>query len=150
MKKRMIVKKTSVFPAGKDMTFQKLQQVETLQYIARPYAVFEPADENARMVWQPGEQFQFRFRLFGFIPFGVHHIQVERFDGEQGIFTRERNRHVPVWNHEIVLEAIDESHTRYTDRVEIEAGWKTCFVYLWANLFYAHRQRKWRKLLKAK
>lgn len=148
MKKRMTVEKTSVFPAGKDVIFQKLQQVETLQYIARPYAVFDQVDENARMEWRPGEQFQFRFRLFGIVPFGVHHIQVERFDAEQGIFTRESNKHVPVWNHEIVLEIIDETHTRYTDRVEIEAGWKTYFVHLWANLFYAHRQRKWRKLLK--
>ena len=35
-----------------------------------------------------------------------------------------------------------------TDRVEIHAGWKTVFVWLWANAFYAHRQRKWIRLLK--
>ncbi|MBE7004664.1 MAG: hypothetical protein E7425_10385 [Ruminococcaceae bacterium] len=32
---------------------------------------------------------------------------------------------------------------RYTDRVEIRAGWITPFIWLWANAFYAHRQRKW-------
>ncbi len=41
----------------------------------------------------------------------------------------------------------DESHTLYTDRVEIRAGWKTAFIWLWANAFYAHRQRKWVRLL---
>jgi len=42
----------------------------------------------------------------------------------------------------------DETHTQYTDRVEIHAGWKTVFIWLWANAFYAHRQRKWIRLLK--
>ena len=31
-----------------------------------------------------------------------------------------------------------------------QAGWKTLLVYLWANCFYAHRQRKWKRLLKKK
>ena len=37
----MIVKKTSIFPAPKETVFQKLQQLETLQYFAWPYATFE-------------------------------------------------------------------------------------------------------------
>ena len=36
---------------------------------------------------------------------------------------------------------------QYTDRVEIQAGWKTLFIWLWANMFYTHRQRKWIRLL---
>ena len=38
----MIVQKTSVFPAGRDAVFQKLRKPETLQYIAWPFATFEP------------------------------------------------------------------------------------------------------------
>ena len=49
---------------------------------------------------------------------------------------------MPVWNHDITLCTIDPAHTRYTDRVSIDAGWKTPFVYVWARCFYAHRQRK--------
>ena len=63
------------------------------------------------------------------------------------ISTEERNKLVPLWNHRIYLEAIDQKTTRYTDEVEIGAGWKTLFVALWAKMFYAHRQRKWQKLL---
>ena len=55
---------------------------------------------------------------------------------------------MPVWNHDIQLIEKDEAHTLYTDRVEIHAGWKTVFIWLWANAFYAHRQRKWIRLLK--
>ncbi len=43
---------------------------------------------------------------------------------------------------------VDENHTKYTDQVEIQAGWKTPFIWLWANAFYTHRQRKWFRLLK--
>lgn len=141
----MIVQKTSVFPAGRDAIFQKLQQLETLQYIAEPYAAFEPADRTVH-TWTAGSTSSYRFRLFCVIPFGTHTIHIERFD-QEGISSRETNEHVPVWNHDIMLEQTDANHTRYTDRVEIHAGWKTVFIWLWANAFFAHRQRKWIKLL---
>ena len=34
-----------------------------------------------------------------------------------------------------------------TFEVEIGAGWKTAAIWLWVKAFYAHRQRKWIKLL---
>jgi len=98
----MIVRKSSVFPASRDVVFEKLQKLDTLQSIAKPYAVF----------------------------------------------SREGNEHVPVWNHDITMIPVDGNHTKYTDQVEIRAGWKTPFIWLWANAFYAHRQRKWLRLLK--
>lgn len=142
----MIVQKTSVFPASRDVVFQKLQRLETLQTIAKPYAAFEPVDSTAD-VWTVGGKSSYRLRLFGFIPFGTHTIRILRFDPEK-ISSREGNRHVPVWNHDILFFPIDENHTEYTDRVEIKAGWKTIFIWLWAKAFYAHRQRKWIRLLK--
>ena len=142
----MIVQKTSIFPASRDVVFQKLQRLETLQTIAKPYAAFEPAD-STEAVWTAGSKSSYRLRLFGIIPFGTHTIRIERFDPGE-ISSREGNRHVPVWNHDIRLVPIDENHTQYTDRVEIQAGWKTVFVWLWAKAFYAHRQRKWILLLR--
>ena len=142
----MIVQKTSVFPASRDVVFQKLQRLETLQTIAKPYATFEPLD-NAATAWIVGSKSSYRFMLFGIIPFGIHTIRIVRLDPE-GISSREGNGHVPVWNHDILLVPIDENHTEYTDRVEIKAGWKTIFIWLWAKTFYAHRQTKWIRLLK--
>ena len=142
----MIVQKTSVFPASRDVVFQKLQRPETLQTIAKPYAAFEPVD-NAATIWTVGSKSSWRLRLFGFIPFGTHTIRIVRFAPGR-ISSREGNEHVPVWNHDILLVPIDENHTEYTDRVEIQAGWKTVFVWLWAKAFYAHRQRKWIRLLR--
>lgn len=144
----LTVKKTSVFPATENEIFEKLQKLETLQHIAYPMATFTPVDGNGSLIWQAGAEFAFAFKLFGFIPFGIHRIKVLRFDLDTGIFTEERNPHVPVWNHQIIVKKIDDSHTQYSDIVDINAGWKTIFVYLWANCFYSHRQRKWLNLLK--
>ena len=75
----MIVKKTSIFPASKETVFQKLQQLETLQYIAWPYATFKPVGK-AVPIWTVGSTSSYRFRLFGLIPFGTHTIHIVRFD----------------------------------------------------------------------
>ena len=142
----MIVQKTSVFPADRDAVFQRLQKLETLQFIAWPYAAFEPV-EGAATQWTVGSVSSYRFRLFGRIPFGTHTICIVHFDPE-GVSSREGNEHVPVWNHDIRLKPLPGSRTEYTDRVEIRAGWKTPLIWLWANAFYAHRQRKWIRLLR--
>ena len=142
----MIVQKSSLFPASKETVFRKLQQLETLQTIAKPFATFDPVGK-AVSAWTVGSTSAYRFRLFGVIPYGTHTIHILRFDPD-GVSSREWNEHVPVWNHDITLKAVDTKHTRYTDRVEIQAGWKTVFIWLWANAFYAHRQRKWIKSLR--
>ena len=71
-------------------------------------------------------------------------------DEHEGIYTHEGNEHVPTWNHEIILEELQGNRCRYTDKVDIDAGWKTIFVWMWANCFYTHRQKKWIKLLSRK
>ena len=83
----MIVKKTSIFPASKETVFQKLQQLETLQYIAWPYAAFKPVGKAVR-TWTVGSTSSYRFRLFGLIPFGTHTIHIVRFDPD-GVSSRE-------------------------------------------------------------
>ena len=64
----MIVQKTSLFPASKETVFRKLQQLETLQTISRPYAKFEPIGEAAS-TWAVGCTSAYRFQLFGVIPY---------------------------------------------------------------------------------
>lgn len=146
MNRRTVIK-TSIFPASKDEVFRRLKKLKTLQYIAAPFATFTPVSKGHGMVWEENRTSSFYFRLFGFIPLGRHTIKVITFTRDGDIYTHEKNPHVPVWNHRIVLKPIDDNNTLYTDIVEIGAGWKTLFVYLWARAFYSHRQRKWRKLL---
>ena len=69
----MVVQKTALFPASKETVFCKLQQLKTLQYIAWPFAAFEPIGETVS-TWKVGSTSVYRFRLFGVIPFGTHTI----------------------------------------------------------------------------
>ena len=67
----MIVQKSSLFPAPRVTVFRKLQQLETLQLIAKPFATFEPVGETVS-TWEVGSTSAYRFRLFGLIPYGMH------------------------------------------------------------------------------
>lgn len=145
--KKKVVSKECRLPADIDTVFSLLTDLKTLQYIAAPYASFGPVNGAETMKWLKGRTFSFQFRLFGVIPFGIHTIEVIRFSRDE-IYTLESNRHVPIWNHRIVLKDNGDGTTGYRDEVEIGAGWKTWFVWLWAHCFYSHRQRKWLRLLK--
>lgn len=140
------VAKTSIFPVPREVVFEKLQQLETLQFIAAPYATFTPVDANDPLVWKAGASSSYRFKMWGFIPFGIHTINIEQFDIDK-VRSREGNKFVPVWNHKIYLKDLN-GKTEYTDEVDIDAGWKTIFVWIWAKAFYAHRQKKWLVLLR--
>lgn len=143
---KMTVKKTSVFSAKQSNIFGLLQRFDTLAYIAKPYAIFKNIDGQTELVWEVGKSFSFDFKMFGFISLGVHIINVKEFNIDN-IYTNEGNPFCPIWNHRIILKEIAGRKTEYTDEVEIEAGWKTPFIYLWAKAFYSHRQKKWIKLL---
>lgn len=148
MKTKTVYRK-SMFPAHIDSVYILLGDLETLQYIAKPYASFAPIGTSDNICWEKGQTTSFKFKLFCLIPFGTHTIHVEEFS-INGICTHESNTYVPIWNHQIKLSALPDGSTEYSDRVEIGAGWKTSLVWLWAKFFYAHRQRKWRKLLAEK
>ena len=143
---KMTIKKTVAFPVKKSKVFELLQRFNTLAYIAKPYATFESVDGQTEPVWEVGRSFSFDFKMFGFIPLGVHVINIKEFNPDN-IYTNEDNLFCPVWNHRIILKETADGKTEYTDEVEIGAGWKTPFVYLWAKAFYSHRQKKWMKLL---
>ncbi len=145
--KSKIIQLTSVFPASKKEVFDLLQEFKMLNKIASPYVTFKPVNNNEKLVWKEGGTFMFRTKLFGFIPFGIHKINVIEFNKDKRIYTNEQNTYISVWNHEIVLKELDAHKTEYTDIVEINAGRKTYFVYIWAKLFYTHRQKKWIRIL---
>ena len=144
--KTAVVKRTSLFPAGVEAVWPLLGQIEMLQYIAKPYAVFVPID--GKTDWREGETYRLVLKLFGIIPLGVHEIHVLHWDEARcSILTHEGNSFVPLWNHEISLVPC-AGGCRYTDNVTLGAGWKTPLIRVWAGCFYRHRQRKWIRFLK--
>jgi hypothetical protein len=143
---------SSIFPVMADTVWTLLTRVETLRYIAFPYAVFSSADSGdadaEKAAWQEGETLRFKLRIFGFFPVGVHTIFLETMNlGTYTVVSREHDNLVPVWNHTITIEPRGDDSCVYTDTVEFDAGFLTGVVSLWGAAFYRHRQKRWIKLL---
>jgi hypothetical protein len=87
--------------------------------------------------------------LFGVIPIGWQTIGIELPGAPTGEYRLRDNGHGPLierWDHMIEIAPEGEG-TRYTDRVHIEAGLLTPLVAAFARAFYAHRQRRWQRLV---
>lgn len=99
--------------------------------------------------WQEGETVIGWVFLFGFIPFSKHRLRVEGIDDQaRTLSSEETGGLLKLWNHDIVVTAINETTCRYRDRIEIDAGVVTPIVVWYAKWFYRMRQRRWRVLAK--
>lgn len=65
------------------------------------------------------------------------------------IESRESGALAPVWNHTIRFHSLEDGKLHYIDEIEIQAGLLTGVIWAFAHLFYRHRQRRWKKLLRS-
>lgn len=129
--------------------WQKLSKPESLQFVASPMLAFAPIEPGVLgSEWETGRDYRLKLYFLKFIPLGRHTIQLVKVDREQNIISsRETGLLAPVWNHNIFFEEIKPSLVSYTDEIDIRAGWLTPLVWLFAQVFYRHRQRRWKVLL---
>ncbi|MCK5598686.1 hypothetical protein KAI78_03595 [bacterium] len=146
----MIATVSSDFSASADLVFQKVMQPSLLVEVASPVIRFDPImPAELPTIWNIDQEYIFKIYLFKIIPMGLHRIQLVKIDAKnKQISSMETGKIAKVWNHTIIIEKDTDGNARYTDIVEIKAGVVTFFVYLFAQLFYRHRQRKWKNLLK--
>ena len=138
---------TSVFETDIENIWCKIQDIETLREICKPKASFISYDD-VPSVWKEGETFCFKLFLHRFIPIGKHTISIIKIDKKsREIVSNEYNKRVTIWNHYIQMEKIAENVTRYTDSIELHAGYLTQFAAWWALKFYKHRQKKWQEII---
>ena len=131
-----------------DAIWDHVRRPETLAYVSRGMVRFTPTDPPSWPErWAPGE-YRAAMRVLG-LPMGEQVIGIA-YPDDEGTVRRMRDdgrgRGIPVWDHMIEV-APEEDGTRYTDRVRIEAGWRTPFVAAFARRLYAHRQARWRRLV---
>lgn len=142
------VELTSFLPTDPAIVWDHVQTPRLLHYVARGMIRFVPKGGAWPDRWHEG-RFQAWMLLFGFIPIGWQSIGIEMPPQEPGRFAVRDNGFGPLirrWDHWICI-APENGGTRYTDRVEIEAGVLTPVIAAFARLFYGHRQRRWRKLV---
>ncbi len=132
--------------------WRAVQTPDLLRHIAWPLIRFTPVDASA---WP--EQFTedlpvpAALWLFGVLPLGKQWIVPSLHLADAAEWPRRLrdngySRLIRRWDHWISVEPDGEGGTFYRDTVDIDAGILTPFVTLFAQLFYRHRQRRWRGL----
>jgi hypothetical protein len=135
----------SVLPCPPEKVWDELQRPALLLEVIRPLFRFAPADgPQFPERWLEGATVRCKGYLFGIIPLGAHTIFIERIDPvAREIQTRESEALVRRWDHMVRVRSAGEGQAHYSDEIIIEAGWVTLFVWLFAQGFYRHRQRRW-------
>ncbi len=97
--------------------------------------------------WREGAVVRVRLRFFHFLPAWMHELRIIRVDdSRRELRTNEGGGFISIWNHVIRIEPDQGPGCRYTDEIEIRAGFLTLMVWLYAHLFYRYRQMRWREL----
>jgi hypothetical protein len=147
---------STLLDAEPGAVWEELQRPALLEYVASPLVVFDPVDPRSFPEQWGADEYEVAMRLFGVVPLGRQTIRVSTVratdtEGEQFYQLRDdgSGRLVPVWDHRISVRETADGKTVYTDEIEVEAGVLTPLVWLFATLFYCHRQRRWQKLVEA-
>ena len=144
----MIVDVSTFLPSPPKQIEKHLRTPRLLIYVASPIVKFIPCGTTQLPErWETGT-YWFALRLFGFIPLGKQAVVISYPDNSEGFSIRDNGHSMLIkrWDHRITLEPLGMG-TLYRDHVIIEAGVLTVFVWAFAQLFYRHRQRRWRKLV---
>ncbi len=148
----MRVKLSTVLRIPAQRAWTEVQTARLLQHIAFPLQTFEPLDPAIfPKIWEEG-RYLVLLRFLGVLPIGTQWIVITKPAQGPDYYQLRDNGYgslVSKWDHLIVIESLSASCCRYTDDVEVGAGWRTPFIWAFAQIFYRHRQRRWRALVAA-
>ena len=149
---KAITRISTKFACSDDELWQKIIEPKSLQYVASPILSFVPEQEDALSgEWQVGKPYPLKLYFLKFIPLGRHTIKLVKIDKEANTIVSQENGHLAkVWNHTITFREDEPGVLSYTDEIEIRAGFLTPGIWLFAQIFYRHRQRRWKTLLQTK
>lgn len=138
----------TTLPASADRVWSAMLSQATFLYVCKGLFGF-PALAGRTESLQPGERGTGWLMAFHVIPAYRHTIEVTEVDEATGtIRTREHGGVLKAWNHTLHVEALQADSCRYSDTVDIDAGFLTGAVVAIANGIYRYRQRRWRKLMR--
>ena len=148
-KLKMTANISSKLPCTESELWEKISNPLSLQYITSPVLKFVPENDDLfKTQWRINTSYQLKLYLFGYVPLGRHSITLKVIDKNKNIIkSRENGVLAKVWNHTISFNEKEDGQVHYTDTIEIKAGVLTPFIWLFAHLFYRHRQKRWKQLL---
>lgn len=141
---------STLLGASLERVWGELQTPRLLQYVAWPLVRFRPiAPTTFPATWTDAE-YLVEMRLFGVLPAGRQKIRISRrVEGAVRILRDDGSGQLAkMWDHVIRVEPVSDTTTRYFDTLEVRAGALTPLVWMFAQVFYRHRQRRWRALIR--
>ncbi len=141
---------TTRLAAPPDRVWDEVQTPRLLENVAAPLVQFRAVNPPHFPATWSDETYEVRMMLFGWLPFGRQLIRISRSASGTARLLRDdgSGQLATVWDHTIRVEPSRGGETEYTDLVEVRAGILTPFVWAFAQVFYRHRQRRWRALVR--
>ena len=151
----MRVRLSTPLNAPPEWVAAQLQSTAVFRHITAPLVRFKrPGGAPWPSHWSPGD-LPLQMRLLGLLPMGSQTVRVSiepaaqdgawptlRDNGEGTLMRR--------WDHRITLQPLPDGRTLYTDDIDVVARYlpwlMTPLSAAFAQLFYRHRQRRWRQL----
>lgn len=127
-----------------------LKKRDTFLYITQGFLGFS-GSKKWPAVFHSGLVISTRLFFFHVLPGWRHVLRIIRLDaGKHELYSNESGGPIKTWNHLIRIEPVAYSRCRYLDRVEINAGILTPFIWGYAHVFYRYRQFRWTRLIRWK
>lgn len=148
----MLARISTTFDCTAEQLWAEISRPASLRFVAAPLLHFEPlAAGDLDGEWVVGKTYPLRLSLFGFLPVGAHRITLINIDRAANLIeSRESGALSPIWNHTIRFHPLGNGKLHYSDEIEIQAGLLTGVIWIFAHLFYRHRQQRWKQLVRSK
>ncbi len=146
MSRSRTIRRSTLLDAPADLVWAAVRTPQAFRFITRGLLDWRPIRGRTEP-WAEGEQAMGWLLLGGVIPFSRHRIRVAELDDRARVLrSDESGGAIRSWRHDIHVEPVEGGRTRYTDVIHIDAGPLTLPVTAFAWVFYAIRQRRWRRL----
>jgi hypothetical protein len=147
----MKVSRSTRIALSPETVWAEVQTAPLLMHIAWPLVRFVPAGDQPFETFKPGGRYAVKLRLFGMVPFGTQWIITSVHESETDIWPKRLRDNgysalISKWDHWITIAPAADGGTEYRDEVDISAGIMTPLIWAFAQIFYRHRQRRWRGL----
>ena len=150
----MRIRLSTVLHAPPEWVAEQLRSTATFRHVTAPLLRFHPVQGAPWPIhWAPGA-LTLQMRLLGVLPLGRQTVRIAieppaepggwptLCDHGDGTLMRR-------WEHRITLQALPGGRTLYTDDVAIQARyaprWVTPLSVVFVQVFFRHRQRRWRQ-----
>lgn len=135
-----------IYPAPVGVFLSKLKRIDLLVQNAKPIIKYVRVGDDTCNEMEEGHTYIFKAKLFSIIPLGTYSIEIQKIT-DVSILSKTTFDIAKVWNHYVDVKAVDENHTMCTHQIDIDAGWRTSFIYWVLKIFYRNNNKKLSKTL---